>query len=35
VATVGGVLIDSMSVRIAGFPALEFSVVVAQLLSRV
>ena len=35
VATVGGVPIDSMSVRIAGFPALEFSVVVAQLLSRV
>ena len=35
VATVGGVLIDSMSVRIPGFPALEFSVAVVQLLSRV
>ena len=34
-ATVGGVLIDSVSLKIDGFPAPEFFVVVVQLLSRV
>ena len=34
-ATVSGVLIDSMLLKIAGFPALEFFVVAVQLLSRV